>query len=155
MKKSHAAYAEITADQFIEFIRLADDDQVMEAFCRRFESLVNEQQRKRVEHLLAMMNEEFLPKEGQKSRSGTVNRDSSDIANVSIFGAKAGSKTFVIDELLASGGYTLDNIESASEASKATIKKRIRSLKSKGYTFEKSDDGRLVVSKPVKKKRKK
>lgn len=150
MNKSHAAYAEVTAEQFIEFIKLADDDEVLEAFCRRFELLVDETQRKRIERLLAMLNTEFLPKkEVQKRGSDAVNKDSPATSNVSVFGAKAGSKTFVIDEMLASGRYTLAEIENESKASIETIKRRIRKLKSLGYLEERDVDGKTIVYYPL------
>lgn len=146
MNKSEAKFAATSANLIAEFVRNADST-MLDEFCSRFEIEMQGKHRKKAEEMAMKLGEEFLsPKEAQKSRSSSVNKDSPPTAaQVGVFGSKSGSKQYVIDEMLATGEHTLAEIENESGASIETVKRRIRKLKSDGYGAAVNGDDKIGV----------
>jgi len=160
-------YADATANLFAEFVRYAGGSKkAIEKFCNQFElNMEKSKDRKLAREILEKAQSEIAEsKEGQKSGNTGTDRDSPRsnrtrvedqiVSTVSskndkgVFGAKKGSKTFHIDNLLVQGKHTEVQIVEKSGASLETVKRRIRELKSKGITITESKKHQLkVVSK--------
>ena len=152
-------FAESSAELISKFVEYAGDDKTaIKAFCNTFdETLGNLKERKKAREIFEKLQQEIsLDKEGQKSgdsgparsspgSSGDRKRQVSASNDKSIFGSQKGSKTFVVDEMLATGKYTVDQIIKESNASKNTIEKRIRALKKLGYECTESKNKKIGV----------
>lgn len=160
-------YADATANLFTEFVRYAGSSKkAVEKFCNKFElNMESPKDRKLAQQILEQAQSEISAnKEGQKSGDTGSDRDSprpnrrrkpvdeqvvDAITNSkSVFGAKKGSKKFLIDQLLYKGKYTVESIAEETGASVETVKRRIRDLKSNNYLVETNKNNKVSVKGP-------